>query len=246
MEWMQFIPTDVDGFRFTNISTLAPINGLFQSNNLLNLTTLGMNITIHDARYRLDIQSSNGSIITIITVSQTCAEAVSSALENSSYLFYEYHNNTIYVIPPDSGTEADGLWICVNRGAIVMCSDDDYAFAALKSVVDANSAVFFNNDALKIAYLMTSKGKENFAFSYYTGGTNTYNIDWLMGGVCNSTQLDMRLSYHFKTPEDLNNKYGNFTKTVLSESSAVYTSGNFIIADFTFAYSAVNQVLLSL
>jgi hypothetical protein len=244
---MQFLPANIEGFRFMNISTLSKIDGLFQNTILLNLTTLGINVTIYDIKYGLDMQNVNGSVINIMAVNQTLAEAVSLALDNSSHVRLEYHNNTLYAVPPDAATEAEGYWICVNRGAIVMCEGGDLAFAALKLVVDANVSTFFNNDTLKIAYLMTSKDKDNFVFTYYTaGGGSTYNVDWLMGGASNATNLDVRVSYHFQTLADLNNNYGNFTSVILSKASKIYTSGTFIIGDFTYAQSALRQVLMSL
>jgi hypothetical protein len=246
-EWMQFIPANIEGFRFMNMSTLSQISGLFSSTILLNLTTLGMNITTYDVKYGLDMQNVNGSVVNIMVVNQTLADAVSFALENSSHVRLEYHNNTLYAVPPDAATETEGYWICVNRGAIVMCSGADLAFAALKSVVDANVSTFFNNDTLKIAYMITSNSKENFVFTYYTaGGNNTYNVDWLMGGVSNSTNLNVRVSYHFQTQGDLNSNYGNFTSVILSEASKIYTSGTLIIGDFTYAQSALRQVLMSI
>jgi hypothetical protein len=245
-EWMQFIPANIEGFRFINMSALSPIEDLFQSDILLNLTTLGMNITIYDVQYGLDMQNVNDSIINIMAVNQTLAQAVSSGLANSSEVRFDYHNTTIYAIPPE-GNATEGYWICVNRGAIIMCEGGDLAFAALKSVVDANSATFFNNDTLKIAYMMASKEKKNFIFTYYiAGGTNTYNVDWLMGGASNSSALDIRILYHFQTSNDLQNNYGNFTKAILSEANSVYKSIPFVIGDFTYPYSQVREVLMSL
>lgn len=246
-EWMQYIPAKAEAFRFMNMSVLAPIDGLFTSNVLLNLTTLNMNITIYDVRFGLDLQLANESIVNVMAVNQTLADIVSSALANSSHLPFSYHNSTIYAIPPDAATETEGYWICVNRGAIVTCSGGDLAFAAVKSIVDANDSSFFSNDTLKIAYLLASKGKDNFMFTYYAaGGNNTYNVDWLMGSATNTTQLDVRVTYHFQTPEDLSRSYGNFTGTFFKNANAVYTSVNYIIGDYAYAYSNIRNVIMSL
>jgi hypothetical protein len=246
-EWMQYIPANVEAFRYMNMSVLASVSGLFQSTTLFNLTDLNLNITIYDVRYGLDLQISNESVVNIMVLNQSYAEVVSSTLANSSLLPYAYHNSTIYAVPPDAATETEGYWICVNRGAIVACSGGDIAFAAVKSVVDANTATFFSNDTLKIAYLLTSKEKDNFIFTYYTaGGSNTYNVDWLMGSATNTTQLDVRVSYHFQTPEDLSRSYGNFTETFFNNANAVYTSVNFIIGDYAYAYSYIRNVITSL
>ena len=246
-EWMQFIPVNIEGFRFMNMSTLAPIDGLFTSTILLNLTSLGTNVTIYDVKYSLQMQNVNGNVVNITAVNHTFAEAVSLALENSSYVRLGYHNNTLYAIPHDTATGTEGYWICVNRDAIVVCSGTtDLAFTALKSVVDANASTFFSSDALKIAYLMTSKGKENFVFSYYTvgGGGNTYKVDWYMGGASNSTKLDVRVLFHFQTQDDLNRNYKNFTSVILSDANTVYTSVTFIIGDFSYTQSNIRNVLL--
>lgn len=242
-EWMQFLPVNVEYFSYMNMSTLLPIEGLFSSTILFNLTTLGINITIYDITYHLVMQTSDGSIVKIMAVNQTYAEAVSLALENSSLVPLEYHNSTLYAIPPDLATEVD--WICVNRGAIVMSSGGDLALTAIKTVVDADVTTFFGNDTLKVAFIMTSKSKENFIFTYYKAvANNTYNVDWLMGGASNSTQLDVRVSYHFQTPEDLNRGYQNITKTtIFSQANTVYTSITFMIGDFTYAHSKIGEVL---
>ncbi len=246
-EWMQYIPKNAEAFRFMNMSVLAPIGGLFQSSVLLNLTTMNMNITIYDVMYGLDIQLSNDSVVNIMAINQSFAEAISLVLANSSHLPFSYRNSTIYAIPPNATTETEGFWICINRGAIVTCSGGDLAFAAVKSIVDANADSFFGNDTLKIAYLLTSKGKDNFMFTYYTaGGNNTYNVDWLMGSATNTTQLDVRLSYHFQTPEDLGRSYGNFTGTFFTSANAIYTSVNFLIGDYAYAYSNIRNVVMSL
>lgn len=246
-EWMNFLPAEITGFRFYNMSTLARIGGLFQNPVILNLTALAMNITIYDVRYSLDIQDSNGSVINVMGINQTYAEAVSSVLANSSHERHEYHGTTIYVVPKVGQNETAPYWVCIDRGAIIVSSGLDPDYAALKSVVDATATTFFSNDTLKIGYLMTSRTKDNFVFTYYTAGVNnTYDIDWLMGGASNSTQLDVRVSYHFQTPQDLNNNYGNFTKTFLSDARAVYTSVNFIIGDYAYAQSNIGQVLMSL
>jgi len=244
-EWMQYIPDKADAFRFMNISVLAPISGLFISSVLHNITDLNINITIYDVRYGLDIQLPDDRVVNIMAVNQSYANFVSTALANSSHLPFSYHNSTIYAIPPENETE--GYWICVNRGAIIMCSGGDLAFAAVKSIVDANSSSFFSNDTMKVAYLLTSKAADNFMFTYYTaGGNNTYNVDWLMGSATNTTQLDVRVSYHFQTPEDLGRSYGNFTQTFFTNAKAVYTSINYLIGDYAYAYSNIRNVVMSL
>lgn len=246
-EWMQFIPSNIQGFRFLNMSSLSKIANLFQSDLLLNLTTLGMNITIHDVRYGLDMQNDNGSIINIMAVGPALAEAVSSALSNSSHVRHDYHGTTLYAVPPNASEGTEGYWICVNRGAIVICEGGDLAFAALKSVVDADTSTFFSTNDLKVAYMITSRGRDNFIFTYYTaGGNNTYNVDWLMGGASNSTNLDIRISYHFQTQADLERNYGDFTSSILSDAKAVYTSVTFLIGDFSYAQSKIRDVLMSL
>lgn len=246
-EWMQFLPANIEAFRFLNMSVLAPIDGLFQSEVLLNLTTLGMNITIYDAAYGIDLQDKNGSIVNIMSVTPAKAEAVSLALANSSHARVSYHDTLLYIVPPAVANETREYWVCVNRGAVLMSTGSDLAFDALKSVIDANSTSFFHNDTFKIAYLLTSKGKDNFMFTYYTaGGNNTYNVDWLMGSATNTTQLDVRLSYHFQTPEDLSRSYGNFTGTFFTSANAIYTSVNFLIGDYAYAYSNIRNVVMSL
>lgn len=246
-EWMQYVPANAEAFRFMNMSVLSPIEGLFQSSVLLNLTDTGMNITTHDVMYGVDLQLFNGSVVNIMVLNQSYADAVSEALANTTHLPFLYHNSTIYAVPPNAANETEGYWICVNRGAVVMCSGGDLAFAAVKSVVDANSSSFFANDTLKIAYLLTSKQKENFMFTFYTaGGTNTYNVDWLMGSATNATQLDVRVSYHFKTPEDMSRSYGNFTSTFFKDAASVYTSIDYIIGDFVFAQSNIRNVVMGL
>jgi hypothetical protein len=246
-EWMQYIPANVEAFRFMNMSVLAPINGLFTANVMLDLTPLGMNITIYDVRYGVDIQISNESIMNILVLNQSYADSVYAAFTNSSYVRQTYHNNTLFAVPPNATSGEEGYWISVNRGALVTCSGGDQAFAAIKSVIDADAGTFFSNDTLKIAYLLTSKQKDNFMFTYYTaGGGNTYNVDWLMGSATNSSQLDVRISYHFMTPEDLSRSYGNFTKTFFASANTVYTSVNYIIGDYAYAYNNIKNVVMGL
>jgi len=242
-DWMSFIPSNVTYFRFLNVSFLAQYPLLFEDPLILSFSPNLFNITVANVTYGVDLQANNAINVTIIGLNDQSLTFVSNALASANLTSTVYNNVTLYRLEQNP-TGVDGpAWVCIVRGVMVLGQGDLLAEQALQSIIDASPATFFNNDQLKVGYLLTWGGEKTFAFSYYQSGDNNYSVDWEMHSATNGSVITDRYSYHFPSAEVLSNKYDDAKKNLFFDAKAVYTSGSFMVGDFSFLQSEVRTAL---
>ncbi|HPC28570.1 MAG TPA: hypothetical protein PKX17_07560, partial [Candidatus Methanomethylicus sp.] len=166
--------------------------GVFGSTSLLNLTDVGVELSIADASFGLDMATKNGSLINVIGLTDSSAQNVSAALQAGNLTTSTYNGLGIYRLSSAPVAGSGGAWVCVYNSVLILCEGEDIALEGVKSVIDAGERPFFSSDALKVGYLLSVNGREVLAFTYYEAGGDPYNVDWEMRGVSNSSGLAVR------------------------------------------------------
>jgi hypothetical protein len=234
-EWMQYLPSNIVAFRFLNISSLVNVSGLFNSTTLVDLDQLNMSLTPYDIEYGVEIYTLNESNIHVMALNESCLDQIASSLANQGLIHITYQNVTIYYLHTHPTSGEGGSWFCIDKGAIIFSGMKDTDVVGIKQVIDANDTSFFNSDALKIGYLLTSNGKPNQIFSYYAWEINSYNLDIEMRSASNSTTLlEVRNTYHFLRQSDFDAAYDYFLKNILSSARTIYVSPLFITSQYVY------------
>ncbi len=241
-EWMSFIPSQIEGFRYLNITSLSLYPNLFSSNTILSIPLVNLNISISDVKYGLDMLIGEDMIVSIIALNSSIQNEISSLLNASSLEKTEYKNVTLYLLPVSPITMQDSAWICLYKGALII--SEGKKTDAMGLVIDSDSNPFFVNDTLKIGYLLSSLGEDQLSFSYFKSGENSYNVDWEMRSI--KAGLTVRYLLHFPATSDLDAKYSDVVKNIFSKSKSVYKSDHFIFGDFSYSPSEIRSVLMGL
>ena len=181
-----------------------------------------------------------------MVLNQSYADYLITAFQNNSLLYIIYHNVSIYHLSIHPTTGEAGAWICVDREAIVFSGTNDNDLIGIKKVINANYTSFFNNEALKIGYLLTSNNKENFIFSYYAWTTNDNNVDWEMRSASNPALPEVRTSFHFQTQADLDKSSSYFIANILSSAKSIVVSPTFLIGTYEYHQNQINNLIFGL
>ncbi len=244
--WMSLVPADVTGFRFLNLTEIANYPGVFGSTSLLNITEVGVELSITDASFGLDMATRNGSLINVIGLTDASAQNVSAALQAGNLTTSAYDGVMMYRLSSAPVAGGGGAWICVYNSVLILCEGEDIALEGIKSVIDAAESPFFSSDALKVGYLLSVNGREVLAFTYYEAGGDPYNVDWEMRGVSNSSGLAVRDVLYFPSSSDLESNKKEIMQSLYARAGAVYLSENFMIGAFLYPYSEIRAVLMGL
>ena len=242
--WMLSIPAGVDGFRFLNMTQLVNYPNLFPDPVLLSIAELGLNISVSDTIYGLDMQTKNNTVVSIIAMNKTESDRIATALEGSNLTTVLSNNVTLYRLNIGPITHQGMAWICVHNEAVILSEGDDLALEVIESVIDAPSNPFFSNDTFKVGYLTTSLGEGQFAFSYTESGENTLNVSWEMRSATNSSGIALRYLLYFPISGDVGVEYPDVVKSVLANAGSVHVSDNVIFGDFSYLSSDIRAVLM--
>jgi len=244
--WMLSIPAGVEGFRFLNMTQLSKYPNLFLDPVLLSIAELGLNISVSETIYGLDMQTKNNTVVSIIAEDKAESDRIAMALEGSNLTTAVYNNVTMYRLNIGPITHQGGALICVYNESVVLSEGDTLALEAIKSVIDAPSNPFFSNDTFKVGYLTTSLGEWQFAFSFFRSGDNTLNVSWEMRSATNSSGIALRYLLYFPVSSDVSLKYQDVTTSVLTNAKTIHRSDNVIFGDFSYTASDVRAVLMGL
>lgn len=240
--WMALIPSQVEGFRYLNITALSSYPNLFSSEIILSIPDINLNISLNDVTYGLDMLIDEDTVISVIALKQSLKEGVSALLDKSYLDKTSYKNVTLYFLPQSPITMQGSAWICFYGGAIILSEGEKTD--PIKLVIDSSLDPFFGSDAIKIGYLFSSLGEDQLSFSYFRSGNNSYNVDWEMRSV--KSGLTVRYLLHFPSSSDLNSKYSDVVKNIFAKSNTVYKSDQFIFGDFSYPPSEIRSVLMGL
>ncbi|MDH5810677.1 MAG: hypothetical protein QXP73_00970 [Candidatus Methanomethylicaceae archaeon] len=241
-EWMSMIPSQIEGFRYLNITSLSSYPNLFSGGTILSIPDINLNISLSDVTYGLDMLIGEDMIVSVIALNPSIRDEVSSALNASSLESTTYRNVTLYLLPLSPITMQDSAWICLHQGALIL--SEGKKTDGIKLIIDSDSSPFFNNDSIKIGYLLSSLGEDQLSFSYFRSGNNSYNVDWEMRSV--KSGLTVRYLLHFPSSSDLDSKYSDLVKNIFAKSKSVYRSDYFIFGDFSYSPSEIRSVLMGL
>ena len=244
--WMSSIPTDIEGFRFLNITQLVSYPNLFTNSVLLSIPELSLNISVYDAIYGLDMLTKNNMTVNIIAMNKSESDRIALVFSEGNLTTAVHNNVTIYRLSSAPITQQGEAWICIHNETIILSEGANLALASIESVLDAPSNPFFGNDSFKVGYLMASLGNGQFLFWYTTSGDNTLNVDWEMWSAANSSGIALRYLLHFPVSGDVGLKYQDAVKSVLSKAITVSKSDNAIIGDFSYASSDIRAVVMGL
>lgn len=236
------IPSQIEGFRYLNITSLSSYPNLFSGGTILSIPDINLNISLSDVTYGLDMLMGDDMIVSVIALNPSIRDDVSSALNASSLESTTYRNVTLYLLPLSPITMQDSAWICLHRGALIL--SEGKKTDGIKLIIDSDSNPFFNNDSIKIGYLLSSLGEDQLSFSYFRSGNNSYNVDWEMRSV--KSGLTVRYLLHFPSSSDLDSKYSDLVKNIFAKSKSVYRSDYFIFGDFSYSPSEIRSVLMGL
>jgi hypothetical protein len=242
-EWMSFVPPQTAWFRYLNISTLQGFPLLFSTPVVLSIQDPAMNISFSDVTYGVDLQTSDGTGVNVIAMNSSSLAKYSSILASGNLTSSVYDNVTLYKLAQDPLNMSVGAWICVSPKAVILSGGDTSALSAIKSVLDASSNTFFENDSFKVAYQLTTGGKDYLIFTYYESGNNSYNVDWEMRSASNGSTIAVRNTFHFPTTDALNSNYNNL-KTLLPTAKDTYTVEKFAVFDFSYPQGEIRYVIL--
>ncbi|MGQ9760173.1 MAG: hypothetical protein ACUVQ5_06380 [Candidatus Methanomethylicaceae archaeon] len=241
-DWMSLVPSQIEGFRYLNITQLSSYPDLFSSEVIITLPEISLNISLSDVTYGLDMLIDDYTIVSVIALNPRAQEEVSVTLNGSSLDKTSYKDVTLYLLPTSPVTQQGPAWICFYRGAIILSEGEEPH--GMKLLIDSNLSPFFTNDTIKVGYLLTSLGEDQLSFSFYRSGNNTYNVDWEMRSV--KSGITVRYSLHFPSTTDLDSKYLDVVKNIFSKSKSVYKSDHFIFGDFSYSSSDIRAVLMGL
>lgn len=241
-DWMSLIPSQIEGFRYLNITQLSSYPDLFSSEIILMLPEVNMNISLSDVTYGLDMLIDDYTIVNVIALNPQAQEKALIALNGSSLNKTSYKDVTLYLLPSSPVTQQGPAWLCFYRGAIILSEGEKTD--AIRLLIDSSLSPLFANDTIKVGYLLTSLGEDQLSFSFYRSGNNTYNVDWEMRSV--RTGINVRYLLHFPSTSDLELKYPDAVKTVFSKSKNIYKSDHFIFGDFSYSPSDIRAVLMGL
>ncbi|MBC7113764.1 MAG: hypothetical protein H5T34_07135 [Candidatus Methanomethyliales bacterium] len=241
-EWMSLIPSQVEGFRYLNITSLMSYPNLFQGETLFSIPNLNLNLNLSDVTYGLDILIGEDEVVTIIALKPSILDKMSLVLNSSSLETVSYRNIALYFLPVSPINIEDSAWICLHRGALIIT--EGKSAEAVKIVIDSDLNPFFSNDSLKVGYLLSSLGEDQLSFSYFKSGNNSYNVDWEMRSV--RSGLTVRYLLHFPSSSLLDSKYSDVVKNIFAKSKSVYRSDFFIFGDFTYSPSEIRSVIMGL
>lgn len=241
-EWMSLIPSQVEGFRYLNITSLMSYPNLFQGETLFSIPNLNLNLNLSDVTYGLDILIGEDEVVTIIALKPSILDKMSLVLNSSSLETVSYRNIALYFLPVSPINIEDSAWICLHRGALIIT--EGKSAEAVKIVIDSDLNPFFSNDSLKVGYVLSSLGEDQLSFSYFKSGNNSYNVDWEMRSV--RSGLTVRYLLHFPSSSLLDSKYSDVVKNIFAKSKSVYRSDFFIFGDFTYSPSEIRSVIMGL
>ncbi|MGA2572766.1 MAG: hypothetical protein ABSF36_01000 [Candidatus Methanomethylicaceae archaeon] len=242
-EWMSFVPSQTYLFRYLNISVLQDFPLLFQSSVLFSIQDPAMNISISDVTYDVDLETSNGTGVSIMAMNSSSLSNYSFILAGGNLNSSVYDNVTLYRLAQDPFNGSAGAWICVSPKAVILSSGDAPALSALKSVLDTSSNAFFTNDEFKVGYQLTTGGKDYLLFTYSEAGNNSYNVDWEMRSAFNGSTIGVTYIFHFPTTAVLNGNYANL-KTLLTTATSTYSIDKFGVFDFSYSQGDIRYAIL--
>jgi len=241
-DWMSFIPLEVDGFRYLNITALSLYPNLFSSDVLLSIPYINLNISISDVRYGLDMLINEDTIVSVIALNPSVQNKTFLLLNMSSLDKTTYKNVTLYLLPVSPITSQGSAWICMYKGALILSESEKTD--AIKLIIDSDLSRLFTNETLKIGYLLSSLGDDQLSFSYFKSGNNSYRVDWEMR--CVKPGLTVRYLLHFPSSSDVDSKYSDVVRDLFAKSKTVYRSDHFIFGDFSYSPSEIRSVLMGL
>ncbi|MEM2128603.1 MAG: hypothetical protein QXN86_02960, partial [Candidatus Methanomethylicaceae archaeon] len=79
-DWMSMIPSQVEGFRYLNITSLSSYPNLFSGGTILSIPDINLNISLSDVTYGLDMLIGEDMIVSVIALNPSIRDEVSSAL----------------------------------------------------------------------------------------------------------------------------------------------------------------------
>jgi hypothetical protein len=247
-DWMSLIPSQVEGFRYLNITALMSYPNLFQGGTLLSIPSLNLSLSLSDVTYGVDILIGEDEVVTVIALKPSVLDEVSLVLNNSSLETASYRNVSLYFLPVSPVNIEGSAWICLHRGALIFSegkiADAVKILDAAKLVIDSDLNPFFSNDSLKVGYLLSSLGEDQLSFSYFKSGNNSYNVDWEMRSV--RSGLTVRYLLHFPSSSLVDSEYSDVVKSFFAKSKSVYKSDFFIFGDFTYSPSEIRSVIMGL
>jgi hypothetical protein len=239
--WMETIPSGAEYFRFINVSALINVQGLFVSDDLLSLSDIGRNISISDVEYLVRIYPKNNTLSLFIALNHSFQNEIQAEFDENGIDYSSYKNYRIYNItsPLLSGNFS---WLCFADEGLIYSDGGDQGLFSIMSVLDSSSYPFFNNDQLKISYLLASKNDKYFFFEFLTG-ENQLNIEWKMKSAYNSTLIQVNEDYHFVNQTVLETNIAQL-EDLLPENNGIFLSENNVIVYYSWPQSDLTYVIM--
>jgi len=226
--WMSFVAPGALWFRLMNVPELNGFSGLFLSNILLSVADANLNITVSDAVYGLEVETSDYSAISVIAVNATTLYNVNRMLSNSNLTSTVYNGVTIFRINPYVSTSAKFAYVMVYNGAVVYCEGNETVLQDVEAIVDASGNDFFSSDQYKVGYMLARRGDPLLAFSYIGFVENDQKIKWAMISASGASDITRWEIFNFASEADVASQKDAVIQNYLA-GREVYTSSNFIL-----------------
>jgi hypothetical protein len=239
--WMSFVAPGALWFRLMNVPELNGFSGLFLSDILLSVADANLNITVSDAVYGLEVETSDHSAISVIAVNATTLYNVNRMLSNSSLTSTVYGGVTIFHVDPYVSPSAQFAYVMVYNGAVVYCEGNETALQAVEAVVDASGNDLFSNDQYKVGYMLARRSDPLLAFSYIEFVENDQKIKWAMVSASGASDITRWEVYNFDSEADVASHYDEVVQNYLT-GKEVYTSSNFILGKRVYESPTITDV----
>ncbi len=239
--WMSFVPPGTLWFRLLNVPELNSFSGLFLSDTLLSVADANLNITVSDAVYGLEVETSDYSAISVIAVNATTLYNINRALSSSNLTSTVYGGVAIFQVEPYVSSTAKHAYIMVYNGAVVYCEGNETALQAIEAVVDASGNDLFSSDEYKVGYMLARRSDPLLAFSYIEFVENDQKIRWAMVSASGASDITRWEVYNFDSEADVASQKDAVVNNYLA-GREVYTSSNFILGKRVYEDPSITDV----
>lgn len=192
------------------------------------ITDVNLQINVSDAAYGLEVEASDGSTISVMSVNASTIYNINRTLSSSSLPSTVYSEVVIYQLEPFVSSSAQSAYIMVYGGAVVYCEGNETALQAIEAVIDASGNDFFSGDEYKVGYMLTRRGDPLLALSYIEFVENDQKIKWAMVSASGSSDITRWEIFNFASEADVASHKEDVVQNYLT-GREVYTSGNFIL-----------------
>lgn len=244
--WMEFIPEDASEFRFLNVTSLYSFSGIITNNTLLSIYQPEISINITDLNYNVDIITSSGGLVSVLGMSSSLIDSVGRTLALSNLSSLDYNGVPLFQVFLGNSTSLTEAWVSIHNGALLYCLGNTIAINSLKSVIDSIASNFFTDDAYKIGYLIASNGEDCYAFSYYSEGTNVFEITWDMRAAYGFTEITKRDVFFFASSDSASSKFSKVVNELIPKAASAYLGDSFILSVQKYSSQDIRTVLMNI